>query len=190
MTKGKPHQFPPPAPIGGMVCCWPRCDESRSAGFGDMPDFPLCATHAMHAFEAIVVEQRKLTTVIAVHEEKRNQNLPVSDREKRSHVGWVYFVRVGDRIKVGHAVDLSRRIKAYPPDSVLLAVMPGSRADEAALHQELTPWRTAGREWYQSSSGVMRRIEAVLRQHGTPPSLDPKPWDTDYVDPPPRMVRG
>ncbi len=84
----------------------------------------------------------------------------------RPTIGTVYYLLVGDRIKVGWTANLRQRMRSYPPGHSLLATESGTRADEAAVHQRCTPWRISGREWYDDN-GPMRRVaaEAEQRQH-------------------------
>lgn len=52
---------------------------------------------------------------------------------------------------------------------------PGTRADEAALHRQLTPSRFKGREWYSDTPIVQRFIEDALKIYG-PPRFEQLGW--------------
>lgn len=48
----------------------------------------------------------------------------------------VYAVRVGDVIKIGHTTDLAKRVNQLHATEIL-AFMPGTLADEQAIHARL-----------------------------------------------------
>lgn len=90
------------------------------------------------------------------------------DRRKPTSVGEIYFVQVDDLIKVGWTSKLADRIRAYGPKAILLANYPGTRADEAALHRQLTPARFRGREWYSDCDIIRMFIAEAITKHGPP----------------------
>ena len=96
-------------------------------------------------------------------------------RRKPTAMGEIYFVRIDDLIKVGWTTKLADRIRAYGPNATLLANYPGTRADEAALHRQLTPARFRGREWYSDTDVIRAFIAEALATHG-PPRFKSIPW--------------
>ncbi len=80
----------------------------------------------------------------------------------------VYAVRTDDGlVKIGHSTDLANRIKAYGGWDALLVAVPGTRDDEASLHQQFAKHRAHGREFYTPHAEVMafvneRRIRMGL----------------------------
>lgn len=90
------------------------------------------------------------------------------ERRKPSSMGEIYFVQVDELIKVGWTTKLADRVRAYGPNAVLLANYPGSRADEAALHRQLTPARYRGREWYSDGDIIRMFISEAIEKHGPP----------------------
>lgn len=97
------------------------------------------------------------------------------ERRKPTSVGQIYFVRVDDLIKVGWTTKLADRVRAYGPKAELLVNYPGTRADEAALHRQLTPARFRGREWYSDIDIIRAFITEALDKHG-PPRFDRIAW--------------
>ncbi len=85
--------------------------------------------------------------------------------------GTVYFLRSGGYIKIGWTSDLQRRMRAYPPDSELLASRPGTRKDEAALHKKFAHLRSHGREWFPLAPQIRDHIKTVTHEHGQPPEV-------------------
>lgn len=91
-------------------------------------------------------------------------------RKSAPIAGVVYIVRVGAFYKIGWASDLANRMKAYPPDSVLMAVMPGTRKDETQMHRKFAHVRSHGREWYPLVPQINEQIASMVREHGEPPA--------------------
>lgn len=97
--------------------------------------------------------------------------------EKRKPVamGEIYFVLVDGLIKVGWTSKLADRIRAYGPKATLLANYPGTRSDEAALHRQLTPARSHGREWYSDCDITRMYVNQAIEKHG-PPRFESIGW--------------
>jgi hypothetical protein len=85
--------------------------------------------------------------------------------------GHVYYLRNGWNIKIGWTSNLQRRLGDYPPDSQLLAVHPGTRKDERAIHAKFRHLLTDGREWFPAAPQILEHIENVKREHGEPPVI-------------------
>lgn len=122
-----------------QVCCWPECvDWARD-------DLPLCRYHADYTKRVVT------------------ETLPRTPAHKQS--GVVYYLLVGDRIKIGWTGGpLSQRLRAYPPETTVLATEPGTRADERDMHRSCRKWLVAGREWYEDCDAMRRVVaEATMR---------------------------
>lgn len=72
--------------------------------------------------------------------------------------GWIYFLELDEKIKVGWTSDLEQRMKAYPPHAKFILKYPGTRADERDLHRTLRLSLVAGREWYSRTPQVLNYI--------------------------------
>lgn len=107
-----------------------------------MPTTPLCLEHLTQAASDARRAEREIRTVLGE---------PADGR--------IYYLQVGSRIKIGWTSDMSQRMRAYPPDSVLLAVEQGSLADERDMHRTCRPYRTHGREWYEPCEAMYRFVE-------------------------------
>lgn len=82
----------------------------------------------------------------------------------------VYFVRTDSGlIKIGHTVDLANRIKAYGGWRTLLAVQPGTRDDEHALHVRFADDLAEGREFFRASTGLLAYVNDVREPLGMEP---------------------
>lgn len=82
--------------------------------------------------------------------------------------GVVYYLRLGDLIKVGFTVDLAARLRDYPPHAHVLATEPGTKTLERQRHHELRHSLNLGREWFARSDEVLAHIESVLAEYGEP----------------------
>lgn len=167
-----------PAPISTAVERQTACVIRNCSGTPDVwvgvTDGRVCERHANGIWET--VEMRDAT--------HRDQNIPgmesrdyirsdarkirAVERRKPTSVGEIYFVRIDDLIKVGWTSKLADRIRAYGPKAELLANYPGTRADEAALHRQLTPARFRGREWYSDTDIIRAFVAEAVAKHGRP----------------------
>jgi hypothetical protein len=86
--------------------------------------------------------------------------------------GTIYYLRSGGYVKIGWTSDLQKRMRAYPPDTVLLAVRPGTRADENATHKRFAHLVTHGREWFPLAPQISEHIDQVLAENGPPPTVE------------------
>lgn len=75
--------------------------------------------------------------------------------------GWVYYLKVGDRIKIGYTQDLEQRMKQYPPHSELLATHPGTQKIEREMHHKFLHLLANGREWFTVEDELLAHIEKV-----------------------------
>lgn len=85
--------------------------------------------------------------------------------------GWsVYFIRRGTSrvVKIGVAKDPWKRLRQLQTGSAdrlkIVAVMPGTPADERALHRRFADLRLGG-EWFRMSPEITAMIREVKRRH-------------------------
>jgi hypothetical protein len=79
---------------------------------------------------------------------------------KRPRPGSVYFVRLGDRVKIGYSENVPKRLTVIPHEEVL-GVIHGTREDEQGWHQLLADYRTVG-EWFRAEADVLDHIRRVV----------------------------
>lgn len=145
-----------------VMCAFTACTSSRSAKY----DAPLCDRHVLHVW-AQVQEQHEAT--VARSQVRLEDDRKAATREERMTApGTIYYLRVGDHIKVGYASALESRLAAYPPTAELLATHPGTLRDEQRLHKRFAHYRAAGREWYEPHATLMQHIATVVAEHGEP----------------------
>lgn len=168
-------------------CAWPRCQERLTIPLpgGETLDQRygvLCAVHAVDVTIAVIRHEREAnsvkeffqqqTTERAVRaaawkaEDERYEAEKAALRQERD--GFVYYLRVGERIKVGYSVDVKRRMRAYPPGSDLLAVEPGDRELETQRHRQFAGSRTDGREWFRPTPDLLELVTEIVKTYGEP----------------------
>lgn len=93
------------------------------------------------------------TKVLAAH--ARTQNRETTDV--------VYYIQVGDLIKVGTTSDINRRLQAYPPNAVVLATETGSYLRETERVEQFVEYLAGRREWFHPGPRLMDHIEELRR---------------------------
>lgn len=74
----------------------------------------------------------------------------------------VYAVRIGELIKIGWTSDIAQRVNSFGACDVL-AVRPGPRSDETAVHRSLSGRAVRGREWYSPSDPAVMAVVNDMR---------------------------
>jgi hypothetical protein len=66
--------------------------------------------------------------------------------------GYVYFMRMGDSVKIGFSTDVGKRLKAIqtacPMPAKVIKIIPGSDQTERYFHHHFAAYRQSG-EWFQ-----------------------------------------
>jgi hypothetical protein len=122
------------------TCSIAGCDTPSPDG----TTIDLCVEHLRLAWAAYQIIQG--TDADTFREPVRPKVSPKS----HDAVGWVYFARVGNYVKIGWASDVDRRMKAIKADA-LYATIPGqTRTDEAAMHRTFSKHRakSMGNEYF------------------------------------------
>ncbi|MDI3330691.1 MAG: GIY-YIG nuclease family protein [Micrococcus sp.] len=126
-------------------------------------DGPLAAIRRRRNWEA---EQAKmLQQKLAESDSSWERHL--AERQARNTApGTIYYLRMGDRIKIGFTRDLQQRLAAYPPHTEVLATHPGTFQLEAEMHQKFKAHRAERREWFHPHAEIDAHIETVRQQFG------------------------
>jgi hypothetical protein len=148
-------------------CVWPNCTEPLAFHLG-----PLCLYHAMLMYEAVLhspdVPVTSAQSKVAERRQAEQERAKARARARGQQPGWIYYLRIGDRLKIGYSADVRERMRAYPPESELLAVHPGTRDLEADMHRRFTGSRAAGREWFRETPDLAEHVAQVIAQFGDP----------------------
>lgn len=161
MTQQLPIGFHAHTPT--LRCAWQNCRYPAS------PSYPInvCVDH----FAALKMLVQATEDGEFAKQDGRYEPLPAPPPLPEDVIGHVYYLRIGDRIKVGYASNLQRRMRQYPPGSELLAVHPGTMKDEREAHSLLAIHRLDGREWFADVAEVREHIQRVIDRHGQPPPM-------------------
>lgn len=176
--------------IDWSVCVVPGCGNKHGVGFfRDVPgtdrrdsdlELPMCFQHSAVVVQmmlpALVREGRFVEAIADLREELEKRRKREEAEEQAAFMaredGDIYFVRIGDLIKVGWTRDLWSRLKSYGASAELLVSYPATRQDETNLHRQLTPARAKGREWYEDGQVVAMFIGEALAKYGPPETFD------------------
>lgn len=158
------------------------CGIEGCAFYGGYLDLPLCEEHAWHAFEVLKNNKSKSETRERVRQQwieceeadKEEEHLRQLEREERwktkttIEAGFIYYLLVGDLIKIGYTRSLEDRLKAYPPNAKLLATHPGTLKVEKQMHHKFLHHLAKGREWFDQGADLMEHIAKTkqdFKQH-------------------------
>lgn len=86
--------------------------------------------------------------------------------------GWpsvVYYLQLGELIKIGRTTRLIPRIRQYPPTARLLAVEPGADAVEQRRKEQFVHLLAARNEWFRLGPELMAHV-GQLAADGLPPA--------------------
>lgn len=135
-------------------CVWTLCTILVPNRFRD-ENMNLCRDHALLVW-SIVNEQINDSTSTFMDQHPDDDVRPPSEPVDPSEIppGFIYYIRTGGRIKIGHTHSPWRRLSQYPPDVEVLYVERGNRTAERAEHQQLRAYLADGREWFQDRPEV------------------------------------
>ena len=173
--------------IDWSVCIVPGCGDSlvlygRLEAAHSRPalrradeTLPVCYHHGAVIWETLAryyVNDPKFAEAIAdVHDLRAARSAQRKADSKAAHLantqdGDIYFVKVGELVKVGWTRDLAKRLKAYGASAEFLYSYPASRDDETNLHRQLRPALAKGREWYTDGDVIAHFINEARARFG------------------------
>lgn len=145
-----------------------ECSEQKCGGRAvDGSPVPLCPKHLRQTFEfAQGVVSRHWVESFAVAAARIEAAVrppprvePMLAAPTKDVPSWVYFVRIGDLIKIGYSTYPAARFKSLKVDEVL-AVIPGSIKDEKRCHTAFQHLRVHG-EYFQPGADLLAFIADV-----------------------------
>jgi hypothetical protein len=99
------------------------------------------------------------------------QECRATKRAYRSKRGVVYFVKAGERVKIGFTVDVERRLSQlqalFPDDLELVLSIPGSILMEKELHRRFQAFQLK-REWFLYSAQISAFVEKMVSENIMP----------------------
>lgn len=150
----------------GTERCIARID-GRKCGMPSAIEAPvtLCAYHRWEVAVGVAPELRDCMPAPSHPSQLPEQACPVPTPGKGVHSAVVYFLAMGNRVKIGLTTNLEKRMStlAVSRDSVNLT-LDGGRDLEAALHQHFTSLRVNGTEWFRLEPPLSDYIAAKAAQ--------------------------
>lgn len=153
---------------GTMFCqmhafeVWRKLDESMSDGERGM-------IRARH--EEAVAKARAVEEVRRLRPKAKPPTIPRDELP-----GMVYYLLVGDLVKIGWASILADRMKQYPPNSILLAAHPGTLKTERQMHHRHLDLLDRGREWFRPGVALIEHVGMVRSEYDCPLAVDDDAW--------------
>lgn len=154
-----------------ILCAMPLCKADALRHNGVSLGICLTCSFAVLNYFKEQEEQPAITHAAADREIKRiilQQRSLAETETRRISPGWVYYILIADRIKIGYSIDVKRRLRSYPPDSPLLAMHPGTKLLESEMHAKFAGSKAAGREWFLDTPELRQHIKEVIEQFGEP----------------------
>ncbi len=100
--------------------------------------------------------------------EEHEQRVAALTAETSLPAGVVYYLRFGDRIKIGFSASFGTRMRALPHDEIL-AVEPGSYQHEKRVHARFAQHRVDGQqEWFLAAPELRAHADALRAVYGDP----------------------
>lgn len=153
-------------------CAAPGCIR----GITSQRMWPLCWSHAADIIIAAQGSEAAFQEAVRIHRTANSSIKAVraSDRfwkdldQEQGKDGLIYYLQVGERIKIGFSTSIRRRLRAYPPGATLLAFEPGDLTKERERHHQFAQLRVAGREWFMPGPELGAHITELVAEHGDP----------------------
>jgi hypothetical protein len=132
----------------------------------DEAPFPLCMKHMAEVFQFVNERLAQETPVAAAlrvmqQYDGHGPGHEVPPPLRKTPV--VYYLRVGDHIKIGFSVDFLQRMRQYPPNAQLLAFEYGDRTLERSRHRQFWHALRFGQEWFAPSVDLLTHIERLAK---------------------------
>jgi len=119
--------------------------------------FPICVHHLAEMCDFL---RERLAMPDAVEAALK---LPVLDKRRTfgPRVSVVYYLRVGQLVKIGTTWRIKDRMRRYPPDSELLAAEPGGRDLERSRCEQFAHLLHSGMEWFHPGDDLLAFIDTL-----------------------------
>jgi hypothetical protein len=150
MPKGKPFTL---ADVLADECCAPDCDLKPEPEY----PIPICGHHVVAVIRRY---QQQLDTMQRLHPDLAERLIAQQEAEahkpRRQPRHVVYFIRFGDRVKIGTSGDVKRRLQGLPLDEVI-GTIPGDATLEREWHARWASIRITG-EWFHATDELLAAI--------------------------------
>lgn len=151
--------------VGDPVLQRIRCDECMQLAIvrDRLARLAVCQNcNHVTTLDYPIIDERRLGPA------EPDPNYPTYRVSARTDV--VYYVRFGDRIKIGTTTNLPQRLAQLPVDE-LLAIEPGNVSKEKARHREFARLLIPGQqEWFRCEPALLGHASAIRQRYGAPMS--------------------
>jgi hypothetical protein len=138
----------------GVCVASGHCDTPAIDG----APFPVCGHHLREAYEfAADMVTDNWDGAVRDYVSGLHDTFKPPTAVKQPRAGWVYFIRFGDRVKVGYTTVPKRRMTQLPHEQII-GMVHGTRDDEAAWHKLLADYHVVG-EWFRATPEVIAVLE-------------------------------
>lgn len=148
----------------------------ESAEYG----LPLCGDHLnklklyMHAAQVgRQYAEQQIAEGSAIRNAQRQTDAEKIEQARADGNAVVYYMRIGDVIKIGTTTNLKNRMTALMPDE-LLATEPGHRELETMRHRQFAHLKVRG-ERFRPGEDLLSHIDMIRRHYGSPPGQSDTP---------------
>jgi hypothetical protein len=131
-------------------CHWPTCKANPGPTLA-----PLCIDH-------LAIAHQMFSGILAdLVDDSRRRNAARKPDPSRRAGGLIYFIRLGNRVKIGFTTNLAHRLSVLPHEEVL-GTVPGTMKDEKRCHLAFAHLRVHG-EWFRSDDDLLAFIADVTK---------------------------
>lgn len=102
------------------------------------------------------------TQLADAHRHRQHQDRQERRALAHQHPAIVYYMRLGNLVKIGFTENLTQRLSVINPEEVL-TTEPGGRKREGERHKQFADLRVHG-EWFRLEGALVEHIEAVKRE--------------------------
>jgi len=137
------------------LCVWDYCNDVPSEDLGA----PLCMNHAKQLTVQVMLLTSKTVRPISKTRTSTEHAHTATPETRATKKGHVYFIRFGDRIKIGFTTSVTTRMKNVPHDEIL-ALVPGTLSTERMYHKQFDAIRITG-EWFDNDPRLTDFIKTL-----------------------------
>jgi hypothetical protein len=162
------------------------------------PEGVACTKTAYHLAPVALCFNHAFTVYLSIHGEISSNLKRVHDEMAIAEMGptlqgvatkaayeeqsQVYYVRIGDYIKIGFTRNMTERLKSLRVDaSDVMATEPGGRDKERERHEQFADIRRGRKENFERTPELLTHIAKVRRENGKPKITGHVVLDKDIV---------
>lgn len=124
--------------------------------------------HRVEMYGVEITEDILRNILLCFHQDWIKQLDAIKERDRKTEkdrkVSVVYYMRIGDRVKIGTTTNLHKRMASIGPEE-LLATEPGWYDLEEQRHLQFAHYRTSG-EWFRYEGAVKDHVKELRKKLG------------------------